>query len=368
MINKLLIAAAGAGKTTFFVKEAIECSESVLITTFTEENRDEIRKKFIELNDGAIPSNVTIQTWFSFLIEHGAKPYQGILTEKKINGLELVNQKSGLKFKKDFPVYYPEKEVDKHYFNSEYQIYSDKLSKFVVKCNEGSSGKVIARISDIFKNIFIDEVQDMAGHDLEVIKLLMNTDSVIKMAGDPRQVTYHTHFASKFKKYSNGKIQEFIEKECSRQRCEIDLNTLSGSWRNNQSICNFSNRLFPDKPECISFQSKTTSHDGIFLVREKDVELYLKKYSPLQLRYDRKNKKIFENYEVKNFGESKGTTYDRVIIYPTKAMLNWVLKDTEINKFDVKCKFYVAITRAKYSVGIVCDNNVKSNLLPIFNS
>ncbi|RTK79082.1 ATP-dependent helicase, partial [Enterococcus faecalis] len=72
--------------------------------------------------------------------------------------------------------------------------------------------------------------------------------------------------------------------------------------------------------------------------------MYLKKYSPLQLRYDRKNKKIFENYEVKNFGESKGTTYDRVIIYPTKAMLNWVLKDTEINKFDVKCKFYVAIT------------------------
>lgn len=36
MKNKLLIASAGAGKTTMFVKEALSCTESVLITTFTE--------------------------------------------------------------------------------------------------------------------------------------------------------------------------------------------------------------------------------------------------------------------------------------------------------------------------------------------
>ena len=35
MKNKLLIASAGAG-TTMFVKEALSCTESVLITTFTE--------------------------------------------------------------------------------------------------------------------------------------------------------------------------------------------------------------------------------------------------------------------------------------------------------------------------------------------
>ncbi len=46
MRNKILIASAGAGKTTLFVKEAISCNETVLITTFTEENKDEIKKKF----------------------------------------------------------------------------------------------------------------------------------------------------------------------------------------------------------------------------------------------------------------------------------------------------------------------------------
>ncbi len=366
MKNKLLIASAGAGKTTLLVKEALTCLNSVLITTFTEENEKEIRKKFIKLNNGVIPSNVTIQTWFSFLIEHGVKPYQGKLTSKKINGLLLVNEKSGLKFKGKFPVYYSEDIIDKHYFTSDYRIYSDKISKFAVKCNEKSNEYVVERISALFQNIFIDEVQDMAGYDLEFVKLLFKTDSMIRLAGDPRQVTYHTHFSSKYKKYFEGKIQDFIINECPKIECHIDTDTLKGSWRNNQAICDFANKLFPEYPQSESLQEETTEHDGVFFVAEKDVEQYLIKYSPLQLRYDRKTIKINPNYEVKNFGESKGATYDRVLIYPTKRMLDWILKDEEINSFEIRCKFYVATTRAKFSVAIVCKNNTKSDVLTTY--
>jgi len=366
MKSKLLIASAGAGKTTLFVKEAIQCSESVLITTFTEENERQIRKKFVKLNNGVIPPNVTIQTWFSFLIEHGAKPYQGKLTDKKINGLLLMSEKSGLKYRGKFPVYYKEEEIDKHYFTNDYQIYSDKLAKFVIKCNEKSNGYVIDRISALFQNIFIDEVQDLAGYDLEIIKLLLQTDSTIKMAGDPRQVTYHTHFASKYQKYSEGKIQEFITNECNTLDCDIDLETLKGSWRNNQIICESANKIFPEQPQCKSLQTETTPHDGVFLVTEKDTEKYLNEYSPLQLRYDRRTKKINPNYEVKNFGESKGTTYDRVLIYPTKKMLDWILNDKTLDSFEIKCKLYVAITRAKFSVAIVCGNSISTDVLPIY--
>ena len=43
--NKLIIAAAGSGKTTFLVKEAIRVKDqNVLITTYTEANESEIRK------------------------------------------------------------------------------------------------------------------------------------------------------------------------------------------------------------------------------------------------------------------------------------------------------------------------------------
>lgn len=366
MKNRLLIASAGAGKTTYFVKKALICTEKVLITTFTEENEKEIRRKFLELNNGIIPANVTIQTWFSFLIEHGAKPYQGKLINKKINGLLLVNEKSGVRYKNGkFPVYYKENDIENHYFTKDMAIYSDKLSKFVVRCNESSNGYVIERISELFDNIFIDEIQDMAGYDLEIIKLLFKSESTVKLAGDPRQVTYHTHFADKYKKYSNGKISEFIEKECKSITYDIDVEKLKGSWRNNQKICDFANSLFPEYPSCNSLQNATTPHDGIFLIREKDVEKYLKEYMPTQLRYSR-IKKVNPSYEVKNYGEAKGATHDRVLIYPTQKILDWIFKGKEFDNFELRCKFYVAVTRAKYSVGIVCKNNSISNTLPFY--
>ena len=61
-----MIAAAGAGKTTFLVTEALKIHDKkVLITTFTDENVREIKKKFIEIN-GFIPNNIHIKGWFSF--------------------------------------------------------------------------------------------------------------------------------------------------------------------------------------------------------------------------------------------------------------------------------------------------------------
>src|SRR5690606_4489097 len=179
-----------------------------------------------------------------------------------------------------------------------------------------SKNYVIERISTLFKHIFIDEVQDLAGFDLEIIKFLLKTDSQIKLFGDPRQVTYHTHFSSKYKKYSKGKIEDFIRNECKKIDCNINLETLKGSWRNNRDICDFANMIFPDYPTSNSHQEEKTGHDGVFLVRKKDVDKYIKEYSPMQLRYS-KTIKINELYESKNFGESKGSTYDRVLIYPT---------------------------------------------------
>ena len=50
MVNRLIIAAAGSGKTTYLVRQAMQQSDSVLITTYTIANELEIRKKFVELN------------------------------------------------------------------------------------------------------------------------------------------------------------------------------------------------------------------------------------------------------------------------------------------------------------------------------
>jgi len=369
MNNKLMIAAAGSGKTTFLMEEAMKVKEGhVLITTYTENNAEEIKNKFINKYK-CIPSNVTIQTWFSFLIQHGVRPYQGTfnnsLTNAAIKGMILVNNNQGkipLKINGK-TVYHPKKEethFEEHYFSDSFKIYSDRLPKFVVKSNKASKGEVLSRISRIYKHIFIDEVQDLAGYDLEIVKLLFKSNSRILLVGDPRQVTYLTHHEKKYKTYRNGEIEKFIETECKKLvDCNIDKNTLKKSHRNNKIICDFSSKLFPTLSatlpcECECCRNYKVESEGIFLVRNKDVSTYLEKFKPTQLRWNIETK-TNEKYPTYNFGESKGKTFERIIIYPTKNMGKWIFDHHYNLESGTRAKFYVAITRAKYSVAIIID-------------
>lgn len=361
MVNKLIVAAAGSGKTTYLVKQAMQQEDSVLITTFTDANEQEIRKKFIELN-GCVPHNITIQTWYSFLLQHGVRPFQGVLLDEKINGMILVSKKSGLKYAgKNGPVFYGENDFFKFYFSDDMKMYSDKIAKFVCRCEEKTQGMVFERISRIYSNIYIDEVQDLAGYDLEIVKILLKADCNLLMVGDPRQVTYHTHIEQKYKRYADGNIEEFIVNECENLNCIIDKETLNVSYRNNKEICLYSSSLYEEYGEVESQQFAVTGHDGIFLVKPNDVDKYLETYKPIQLR-DNIKTKINDEYSVINMGEAKGLTYDRVLIYPTSTMKGWMINHSKELKPITKSKFYVALTRAKYSVGIVFDYNEETNI------
>lgn len=361
--NKLIIAAAGSGKTTFLVNKALtQRNERVLITTYTQANELEIRKKFIELN-GCIPSNVVVQTWFSTLLQHGVRPFQGGVYEETVRGMVLVNEQSGVRYenkKNGKKYYYGESDIKNYYFTKTSKIYSDKISKFVLRCNKSSNGAVFDRLSRIFSHIYIDEIQDLAGYDLELLKLLMMSKSNVLFVGDPRQVTYHTHHSSKYKKYREGRIKEFIQNECGKIACEIDEDSLNNSRRSNQIICDYSSRLYPEFKSCISIQDEITDHDGVFLVRNDHVGQYLKKYNPVQLR-DRVTVDVDSNFKSINFGESKGQTFNRVLIYPTKGFVDWIKDNNSKLAPTSRSKFYVALTRAKHSVGIIYNYDEETN-------
>ena len=370
--NKLIIAAAGSGKTTYLLNEAMKFKdEKVLITTYTEANEEEINKKFVKRYK-SIPSFVKVQTWFSFLIQHGVKPYQGTFNEmlfrKDIKGMLLNDGTYGVKFYKTIgklkiPIIYSERdEFEKHYFTRSGKIYSDRLPKFVVKSNDASNGDVINRISRIYQHIFIDEIQDLAGYDLEILKLLFQTTSNVLLVGDPRQVTYLTHHENKFGKYKDGKIKEFMVDECKKKiPYEIDETSLSNSHRNNKAICDYSSKLYGTEQfkaiepcTCEECRNYKVESEGIFLVREKDVDQYLNVFRPIQLRWN-SSREVNKEYPYYNFGESKGKTFDRLIIYPTKEMEKWIYNNKTKLAYSTKAKFYVAITRARYSVAIISN-------------
>jgi DNA helicase-2/ATP-dependent DNA helicase PcrA len=370
--NKLIIAAAGSGKTTYLIKRALEVStKQVLISTYTEANEAEIRQSIIRLQ-GYVPANITIQTWFTFLLQHGVRPFQSALDESIHEteiGFYLSSNKSGQKLKpngkpvvwKGRPQYWGEADFRKFYFTNSYKIYSDKISKFVFNCNNATKGDVINRIARIFDCIFIDEVQDLAGYDLELLKLLFKSDSEVLLVGDPRQVTYLTHHSSKHKKYSNGNIRNFIKDQLGKKTtCALDETTLNLSHRNNQAICDFSNKLYPGlkacKPctcgECC--RKECAAHEGIFWVAREEIKEYINLFQPTQLRWNVKTACCVGSAAM-NFGESKGLSFDRVVIYPTREMKRWLQDHNHPLKEEARAKLYVAITRARHSVAFVLE-------------
>ncbi len=341
-MSRLIIAAAGAGKTTFLVEQALKISESVLITTYTDANEQSIRDKFYELN-GCIPANVTIMSWFSLLIKHGIRPYQSYLIKNRVSGVLLVN-------KADQNLLRLKDSNEKKYVTASGNVYSNMISKLPCLLDNLSNGCVFQRMRKIFSYVFIDEIQDFAGYDLEVIKKLHEVGCQMILVGDPRQTTYRTHYETKYKKYSGGKIMNFVQDNIYGM--EIDASTLNVSYRNNQIICDLANQMYPNMKSCNSDMHKTTEHDGIFWVHENDIAEYMDTYNPIQLRYDKRTK-VNAQFKTMTFGSAKGLTFSRVLIYPTQPMLNWLSGKSKDMKDESLSKFYVAVTRARYSVAFV---------------
>lgn len=358
MSNKVIIAAAGSGKTRHLVKEALSCPAArVLITTFTDRNTDEIKNRIIK-EIHCIPNNITVMPWFSFLLTHGVRPYQSaVYSERRIDNLVLMNHQSALGIS--------ETDFRNHYLNKDGKIYSDKIAKLACKIDMLTKGLVISRLSCIYSHIFIDEVQDLAGYDLEFVELLLKSEINTLLVGDHRQGTFSTNRSNKNKQFRQERINSYFAKLCKKGIIEYDDTTLNTNYRCIPAICNFANSIFPEYAGCLSGNKDIVEHMGVYIVRDEDIDDYLDRYRPVQLRYNTRTQ-ASPKCSVMNFGASKGQSFDRVLIYPTDNIIQWILKGKEL-KPETRSKFYVAVTRARYSVGIVYTLKKKDVIgIPIY--
>ena len=359
--NRIIIAAAGSGKTTYLVEQAMKVTDArVLITTYTESNEAEIRQKFFD-RVGRVPAHVTIMTWFSFLITHGVKPFQGCMFDFDVAGMVFALTQSGIKtFANGHPIPYAETEFRRHFFDRADRVFSDKLPKLVIRCNDKSGGAVIDRIARIFRHVFVDEVQDLAGYDLDILADLARSPARLLLVGDPRQVTYLTHHERKYKKYSDGGIVKFVRGELRKVPFAIDDATLGRSHRNSAPICAVSSRLYPELPasracDCDRCRIGAPAHNGLFLVKPSDYADYVARVSPMQLRDKSSSSGVDPNAPVMNFGEAKGRGFGHVAILPTQPMKAWLKDPGSKLAPQSRARFYVAMTRGRYSVAIVMD-------------
>ena len=372
--NKIIIASAGSRKTTYIVNEALSTEgESILILTYTIENINQIRKYIIR-KVGFIPSNITIQSWYSFLLQDCVRPYQNFVYDDK--RIETVFFPIDLHTFKENRRYIKKEDTKKYFFIRGSYIISEHISEFATICNEKSNGKTITRLEGIYSKIFIDEVQDISGYDFDLIELLLKSKITCYFVGDCRQATYFTTCSPKYKKFKGKNIINLFQSWEKVGLCSITER--NDCYRSNQMICDFAEKLYPNLSKSTSFNTEQTGHDGLFIVKTDQASEYIQKYNPTVLRYDKDSKTL--GYEAKNFGATKGQTFERVLIFPTDGFKKYLAdknltkvvreknKRTGAVKEEIKdafhiAKLYVAITRGRSSVAFVFDGESAFNEL-----
>lgn len=344
--GRVVLAAAGSGKTTWIVGEvAAARGARVLVTTFTLLNHERIvQKVWSEL--GGVPRGACVTPWFSFLLHDLVRPYQNHGTARgRVAGVNLVSGQS---------TRWVTKSDDAYWFDSRGSIYTDKISEFVLRCDDASGGAVVKRLVRLYDHLYVDEVQDLAGYDLDLVERLLKVGPPITMVGDPRQATYTTNQASRHAKYRGEAIAEKFGEWAKRKLLTIDRH--NHSYRCAPEICKLADQIYPAYGSTESRNERRTPHDGVVAVGTADVAEYLHRHSPQVLRYDKGAESFGQ--EAMNFGNSKGLEFKRVLIVPTGPIRRWLSSGDRSAVEKSLAKLYVAVTRAEQSVAFVHDGKL----------
>ena len=339
--NKAKMSAAGSGKTWDICHEALEVvthtGKRALIVTYTNRGAESVKNEIRKQNENVLHPQVIIKTWYRFLLSDLIKPYQTGLTGKRINHIKTVD------FSEQFgQINFNKAGTYSRYINAGRNVRSNQASELAVLLNERSRGKSIARLEEIYSNIYFDEIQDMAGYDIELLRLLMKSSIGIVCCGDNKQATFKTHVAKKNKNQTGKNIWEFFRRLEEGGLVQIERNL--ASRRFNWDICCFANAVYPQGEAITTIMEEVTGHDGVFLIEVSDVDLYQDYYTPQILRFDARTK---INRPCVNFGICKGETFERVLIYPNGPLNNFILKGTALGSPE---KYYVGVTRPRYSI------------------
>ena len=359
MRHQFIHACAGSGKTQHIIDHCRQGPPNTrrLIITLTLAGQDELEGRLWEAVASSAPAP-EVTGWFAFLINHIVRPYlPPLFPEQRVTGfifhIDDADVKDALRYKK--------KTDPRRFFSEAGMIYKDNLEDLATEILNKARGLVENRLGLIYDEILIDEAQDVSRSGLEVVARLLRQSSVrCVLVGDSRQSLIDSSLSSRKNKSADRQnlMEWYREYENSGQ---LKINEKVETYRFNQSIANFSDSIFPKRfgfSPTKSRMHRQSSHDGVFLVAEEDVDQYIAEFSPTVLRHSGSSWAELDALNPINFGISKGRTYQRVMILATGPIQEFCLKGKEL-KAKSACAFYVAVTRAQYSVAIAFKRSRK---------
>lgn len=347
MPAEVMIACAGSGKTTKLIDNVLQNpNQRTLVTTYTEANRQSIEDHFIG-RIGFVPPNATIRTWFEFLLADWLRPYSSTL------GINVDD----IDFNSKPPKFARRSNISDYYLAAPSRVYGDRASDLAARINEKSQN-VLNRLECQYHAILIDEVQDLAGYDLELVHAMMKTSLNLILVGDPRQATFVSNNSLRNRQYRRSKIVDWFAKMEREGLCSITVQ--SNNFRCHPDICEFADNLYPKLGTSVSNWSGAGEHVGVYLVSRQRLGEYLKAYSPVILRHS----KIVDTFghPARNFGEVKGLQFDRTLLFPTQSIQDYLLSG-DVKDIKDRARFYVAITRARHSASFLVDEQLVSPII-----
>lgn len=355
-MNTATLAVAGARKTQSIIDACGGGDESTrrLVVTYTLTGQRDLESRLRQTSPATMPD---VCGWYSFLLRHWVRPFLPMLFEgRRLGGLNF----DGL------PATSPKGFViatgADRFLDDQSRAYRRFLSKLALDVADAAGGAPTARLQRMYDEIYIDEVQDMTGFDLDVLQQLLETDIAVRLVGDLRQSVFDTNPQDpRHKKFRGlGMRDWFVEQEAAGRLCVEHVST---TWRSVQSVASFSDTLFDpslDFPPTHSAQEMVSDHDGVFAIAPSDVATYVERYEPKCLRQTVATP-VPDDMVGTNFGVSKGLTHNRVLVFTTAPMRAF-LETGELLPDRSACGLYVGVTRAIYSVAFVTEHPERTSL------
>jgi hypothetical protein len=343
--NTLVLACAGSGKTYGICNDSRSLSEKttkkILMLSYTHKGIYSIKKEYAKQNNGVLDKNVVISTWFQFILKELIRPYQRSFLEK-------ISQIRSFDFSRMYGANYEKKNTTSYFLNRNNDVKANRASEFALLLNKLSDGAVLKRLEETYACIYIDELQDLVGKDIELLELLFLSSIKIYCVGDYKQATLKTHNPKSDRK--KGGMYVFSYLETCRDSHRINIVKNSTSKRFVSDIANFANLVYPEEPIIGALEAEEPA-TGVFQILQTDIHDYIQHLKPSILKYDVKTPTL--GYPSLNFGVSKGMTLERVLIFPNKPLSTFLLDPSKGLK--APDKYYVGVTRAKFSLFFVVE-------------
>lgn len=329
MDRRLILAVAGSGKTTFLIDQ-LDLERKFLLVTYTDNNEQHLRLSIIR-KFGYKPNNITVLTYYQFLIRICYRPY-----------LKDAIQAKSIMWKQppSHTMHFKRNDV-RFYLSTDKLLYHNRIAKL---CLDNCAEKIKNRIERYFDCFMFDEVQDLAGHDFNLVQRILPTTKDCLMVGDFFQHTYETSVDGNVNSSLYQNFNKYLKKWNSC-RIKIDSSTLQKSYRCSPTICDFVKYHLN-----INIESHRTDCTKIIIVRtqEEAYSLYMDNSIVKLFLLDCRKFDCFAY----NWGASKGLDdFQDVCIILNKKSLNLFEKNSlESLPSVTKNKLYVACTRAKRNI------------------